>query len=116
MSIDDAKCTILPSSLASSITSFFVFDFRRLPCWYFLEFAHSLSTAAVASSTFIAWNIGINLCTNLQWFNEFASSTLIAWSIGINLCTNLYWFNELIASLQYDLHYPYVEFLPYAVL
>ena len=37
MSINDEKCMVLPSFLASEIT-FFVFDFRQLPCQYFLKF------------------------------------------------------------------------------
>ena len=37
-SINDAKCTVLPSFLASLIISFLFSDFRQLPCQYFLEF------------------------------------------------------------------------------
>ena len=38
MSINDTRCTVLPSFLVSSITSFFVSDLRQLPCRYFPEF------------------------------------------------------------------------------
>ena len=49
----------------------FASDFRQLPCRDFLEFFPLFSTAAFASGTFIAWGIGINLCTRLQRLNEF---------------------------------------------
>ena len=38
MSINDAKCTVLPAFLASAITSFFVSDCRQLPCRYLFNF------------------------------------------------------------------------------
>ena len=49
----------------------FVSDFRQLPCWYFLQFAHSFCTAAFASGIHIALGIGVKLCTRLQWLSEF---------------------------------------------
>ena len=70
-SINDAKWTFLPLFLASSITSFFVSDFRQLPCQDFLQFSHSFSTAAVASGIFFAWSIGMNLWTRLDLVNSF---------------------------------------------
>ena len=51
-SINEAKWTFLPSFHASSITSFFVSDFRQLPCLYLFQFSHSFSTAAFASVFF----------------------------------------------------------------
>ena len=53
------QCMVLPLFLASAIISFFVSDFRQLPCLYFLEFFPSFSTA-FASGIFIAWSTGIN--------------------------------------------------------
>ena len=64
------KCTFLPFVLASSITSFLFLTFVSCHARIFSSFSHFLSTAAFASGIFIAWGIGINLCTRLQWFNE----------------------------------------------
>ena len=71
ISINDATGAIWLSVLASSDHLTFVFDFRQLPCQYFLQFSHYLSTAAFASGIFMASGIGINLCTRLWWLNKF---------------------------------------------
>ena len=44
----------------------FVSDFRQIP-QNFLKFSHSLSTASFAAVIFMAWVIGINLCTKLYY-------------------------------------------------
>ena len=67
-SINDAKWSFLPSFLASSITSFFVSDFRQRYLFLFVLF---FSTASFASGMFNAWGIGIKLCIKLQWLSEF---------------------------------------------
>ena len=64
-SINEAKWTLLLFFCASFMTSFLL-----LTCFTFHDgiassFLHSLSTAAFASGIFIAWSIGINLCTKL---------------------------------------------------
>ena len=46
MSIDDATCTVLPSLLASSITSFLFLTFVSCHAGIFWSFSHHLSTAA----------------------------------------------------------------------
>ena len=67
MSMNDWKCTVLPSFLALAITSFFVSDFRQLPCRCFLQlfFFHSLSAAALTSGICIALSTRMKLCTKL---------------------------------------------------
>ena len=59
------KHSDVPVVLASSITSFLLLTFVRFHAENFSNFSHSLSTAAFASGIFIAWGIGINLCTKL---------------------------------------------------
>ena len=61
-SINEAKCTFLPSFLASSITSDLFLTFALSHAGIFSSFSHSLSTAAFGAGIFIAWGIGINLC------------------------------------------------------
>ena len=46
-------------------SSFTMSPRSTLPCRYFLEFSHSLSTAAFVSGIFVAWSTRINLCTKL---------------------------------------------------
>ena len=66
------KCTILHSSLASTIISFLFLTFVSCHASIFSSFSYSLSTAAFTSGIFIAWGMGINLCTRLWWLNEFS--------------------------------------------
>ena len=70
-SINDAKMNF--SALIPCFIDhlFLASDFRQLPCWYFLQVSHYFATAAFASGIFIAWGIGMNLCTRLQWVIEF---------------------------------------------
>ena len=63
MSTNDAKCTVRPCFLASSITSFFFLTFVNFHADIFSSFPQYLSTAVFASGIFIASGIGINLCT-----------------------------------------------------
>ena len=79
MSINDAKCTVAPDVLASSITLFLLLTFVKFHAENFSNFSHSLSTAAFAAGIFIAWGIGINLWTKLQCCNEFSPFPAI-WS------------------------------------
>ena len=65
MSISEAKWTVAPFVLASSITSFLLLTFVRFHAEFFSNFSHSLSVAAFAAVIFIAWDIGINLWTKL---------------------------------------------------
>ena len=65
MSINDAKWTVAPDVLASSITSFLLLTFVRFHAEIFSNVSHSLSTAAFAAGIFIAWGTGINLWTKL---------------------------------------------------
>ena len=65
VSISDAKWTVAPFVLTSSITSFLLLTFVRFHAEIFSNFAHSLSTAAFAARIFMAWSIGINLWTKL---------------------------------------------------
>ena len=64
-SINDAKCTVLQSFLASAITSFWFQTFVSCHSGIFSSSSHSLSTAVFASGIFIAWGTGINLRTKL---------------------------------------------------
>ena len=75
MSISDAKCTVTPFFLASSITSDLLLTFARFHAGIFSSFSHSLSTAAFAAGIFITSGIGINLCTKIvmmQWITSFS--------------------------------------------
>ena len=65
MSINDAKWTVAPDVLASSIISFLLLTFVRFHAEIFSNFSHSLSTGDIAAGIFIAWSIGLNLCTKL---------------------------------------------------
>ena len=79
MSISEAKWTFAPFVLASSITSFLLLTFVRFHAGIFSNFSHSLSTAAFAAGTFMAWDIGINLCTKLKCCSEISPFPAI-WS------------------------------------
>ena len=65
MSINDAKWTVAPDILASSITSFLLLTFVNFHAEIFSNVSHSLSTAAFAGGICMAWGIGINLWTKL---------------------------------------------------
>ena len=92
MSINDAKWTVAPAVLASSITIFLLLTFVKFHGDFFSNFPHSLSTAAFAARIFIAWGIGINLWTN---------------------CSAVMNFHPF---LQYGLHDDAVSNFPYAFL
>ena len=71
-SINDTKWTFLSSFLASSITSFFVSDFRLLPCRYSLKFYPFFFLWCLCIWNFFeAWSIGINMCSKLSRLSEF---------------------------------------------
>ena len=72
MSIDDAKWTVTPDVLASSITCFLHLTLVKFHAEIFSNFSHSLSTAAFAAGIFIAWGIRMNLWTKLLCCNEFS--------------------------------------------
>ena len=94
MSISEAKWTVAPTSLLHrSPLSYFWLSSGSTPK-FSPSFSHSLSTAAFAAGIFIAWGIGINLCTNPI---SFAAVTCLPF-------------------LQHGLHDDSVKILPYAVL
>ena len=64
-SIHDAKCTVLPSFLASAITSFLFLTFVSCHAGIFSSFPDPFSTAYFAFGILNAWSIGMNLCTRL---------------------------------------------------
>ena len=61
----DDRCPVMTHGARSCPLSLLQRSFRQLPCRYFLEFSHPFSTASFASDMFIAWGIGVNLCTKL---------------------------------------------------
>ena len=63
--LDHATWTFMPFVLASSITSDLFLTFVVSHAGVFSSFSHSLSTAAFVAGIFIAWGMGINLCTRL---------------------------------------------------
>ena len=65
MSINDAKWTVIARCPCFIDHLFLTSDFCQIPRRNFLQFSHSLSTAAFAAGIFIAWDRGINLCTKL---------------------------------------------------
>ena len=66
MSINDAKWTVPPDVLASSITFLnLLVTFVKFHVEIFSNFSHSLSTAAFAAGIFTAWGTGIYLWTKL---------------------------------------------------
>ena len=79
MSISEAKWTFAPFVLASSITSDLLLTFVRSHAGIFSSFSHYLSTAAFAAGIFMAWGIGINLCTKLWCCSELSPFRAI-WS------------------------------------
>ena len=83
-SISEAKWTFAPVVLASSITSFLLLTFVRSHAGIFSSFSHSSSTAAFAEGIFMAWGIGINLCTKLWWWRELSPFPAIwsSWHYG----------------------------------
>ena len=85
MSINDAKWTVAPDVLASSITVFLLLTLVKFHAEIFSNFSHSLSTAAFAAGIFIAWGTGINLWTKLYCCNEFSPFPAIwsSWWFGI---------------------------------
>ena len=70
MSSNDAKWTVLPSFLASAITSFWILTFVSCHASIFSNFSHSFSTAAFAAGIFIAFGMGTNLRTKVQWLEK----------------------------------------------
>ena len=92
MSINDAKWTVAPDVLASSITSFLLLTFVKFHAEIFSNCSHSLSTAAFAAGIFMAWSIGKICVTNCN--------------VAVN-CP---------LSLQDGPHDNSVEILPYAFL
>ena len=61
-----------------------VYGFVLIPCFsnfvschanVFSSSSHSSSTSAFASGIFVAWGIGVNLCTRFSWLNELTSWT-----------------------------------------
>ena len=64
-SINEATWTFAHFVLASSITSDLLLTLVRSHAGIVSSFSHSFSTAAFAAGIFIAWGIGINLCTKL---------------------------------------------------
>ena len=79
MSINDAKWTVAPDVLASSITSFLFLTFVSCNTGNFFKFSFSFSTVAFAPGIFNAWGIGMNLCTRLKWVREFVPFAVM-WS------------------------------------
>ena len=73
---------LLPSFLASATTSLF-FDFRQLPCRYFLGFSPFFVHCCFRIWFFIALGKVINLCTWLQWLTELIRFTAVwsSWSL-----------------------------------
>ena len=69
-SINDAKCTFTSLFLASSITADLFLTFARFHAEILSSFSQSFSTAAFASSIFIAWGIWTSLCTKWKWCKE----------------------------------------------
>ena len=69
MSMNDAKWTVAPDALASSMTSFLFLTFVKFHAEIFSNFSHSLSTAAFTAGIFTAWGTGLNLWTKffLLW-------------------------------------------------
>ena len=61
MSINDAKWTVAPDVLASSITCFLLLTFVKIHAEIFSNFSHSLSTAAFAAGFFIVWGMRMKL-------------------------------------------------------
>ena len=84
MSINDAKWTVAPDVLASSITCFSLLTFVRFHAENFSNFSHSLSTAALAAGIIMAWGIGINLCTKFSCCRELSPFPAIwsSWWVG----------------------------------
>ena len=70
MSINDAKWTVAPAVLASSITSFLLLTFVKVHAKIFYNFSHSFSTAAFRCRNFHGLkhrNKFMNQVTMLQW-------------------------------------------------
>ena len=76
-SINDAKCTVLPSFLASAITSFLFLTFVSCHAGICSSFLHSLSTASLSHPVFwLPWGIGIKLVHKIalvQWIDSVPS-------------------------------------------
>ena len=58
---------------------FLTSDFRQIPRRNLFQFFPPLSTASFAAGIFMAWDIGINSCTNFLCFNELSPFPAI-WS------------------------------------
>ena len=91
-------------SLCASRT-FLLFTLSRFHARNLSSFSTSLSTDAFASGFFIAWSIGKNLCTKLQWVIE----------VNRVLCTkNCSDLSNWTLSTRCDLHDFLVEWIPNA--
>ena len=64
------ELTVLPSSFALRITSAVLVNLDSSQPGSFCNFVRSLSRAAFASGTVIAFGIGLGLCTMLQCDKE----------------------------------------------
>ena len=84
MSFNVAKWTFLLSFCASWMTSVLLFTLSNCQTGIVSNFFHSLSTAAFVSGTFIAWGVGINLCTKLSCAIELYPLPAMwsSWSFG----------------------------------
>ena len=91
-----SKVDFLFVSLCFQNNLFFAVNFVQLPCWNCFELLPFLATASFASGTFIAWGIGINLCTNLQWVNELYPLPAMwsSWSFGRDDSNRFSWTHE----------------------
>ena len=100
-SINDAKWTVPPDILASSITSDLFLAFVVSHAGIFSSFSHPLSTAAFAAGIFMAWSTRINLCTKLQCCSKLSPlpATWSSWWIG-----NDYPIRSLVDSLASRIH------------
>ena len=71
-SINDAKCTVLPLFSCLQRSPHFSYWLSSAAMLVFYRVFHTLCPpAAFASGNFMAWGIGINLRTRLQWPNQF---------------------------------------------
>ena len=78
MSINDAKWTVAPDVLASSITSFLLLTFVRFHAEIFSNFPHSLSTASFALGIFIVLTVVDEMCFFLNAAQRQTSGFLTA--------------------------------------
>ena len=108
MSINDAKWTVAPAVLASSITCFLLLTFVRFHAEIFSNFSHSFSTACFCSRNFHGLRHRNTFVNQIVCCNEFSPFPAIwsSWFCGIE-CP----IRSLVDSLASRMHASFVWIL-----